>query len=79
MWSPGSRNFSRKHCGFSTYLAKRATAMSGACAEVEFPDYGAEMWSLGTINCSRIALRFQQLSYQESESSDWRMRRGAVS
>jgi hypothetical protein len=30
---------SGKHCDFSTYLAKRATAQSGACAEVNFPDY----------------------------------------
>jgi hypothetical protein len=30
-----------KHCDFSTYLAKRARAQSGACAEVQFPDYGA--------------------------------------
>jgi hypothetical protein len=28
-----------KHCDFSTYLAKRARAQSGACAEVQFPDY----------------------------------------
>jgi hypothetical protein len=67
-----------KHCDFSTYLEKRATAPSGACAEVQFPDYGTELWSPGTRNCSRIALRFQQLSCQESESSVWRMRRGAV-
>jgi hypothetical protein len=29
-----------EHCDFSTYLAKRAKAQSGACAEVQFPDYG---------------------------------------
>jgi hypothetical protein len=29
--------FSKKHCDFSTYLAKRARAQSGACAEVLFP------------------------------------------
>jgi hypothetical protein len=29
-----------KHCVFSTYLAKRARAQSGACTEVQFPDYG---------------------------------------
>jgi hypothetical protein len=28
-----------KHCDFRTYLGKRATAQSGACAEVQFPDY----------------------------------------
>jgi hypothetical protein len=32
--------FPEKHCDFSTYLAKRARAQSGACAEVKFPDYG---------------------------------------
>jgi hypothetical protein len=29
-----------KHCDFSTYLAKRARAQSGACAEVHFSVYG---------------------------------------
>jgi hypothetical protein len=33
-----------KHCDFSTYLAKRARAQSGACAEVKFPDHGTELW-----------------------------------
>jgi hypothetical protein len=28
-----------KHHDFSTYLAKKASAQSGACAEVQFPDY----------------------------------------
>jgi hypothetical protein len=28
-----------KHCDLSTYLAKSARAQSGACAEVQFPDY----------------------------------------
>jgi hypothetical protein len=28
------------HCDFSTNLDKRARAQSGACAEVQFPDYG---------------------------------------
>jgi hypothetical protein len=27
-----------KHCDFSTYLAKRTRALSGECAEVQFPD-----------------------------------------
>jgi hypothetical protein len=31
------------YCDFSTYLAKRARAKSGACAEVQFPDYGTEL------------------------------------
>jgi hypothetical protein len=29
-----------EHCDFSTYLAKREKSQSGACAEVQFPDYG---------------------------------------
>jgi hypothetical protein len=68
-----------KHCDFSTYLEKSATAQSGACAEVQFPDYGTEMWSTGTRKGSRIAQRIQHLSCIESESSVWRMRRGAFS
>jgi hypothetical protein len=51
-----------KHYDFSTYLAKRARAQSGACAEVQFPDYGTELWSLCSRNGSRKALRFQHLS-----------------
>jgi hypothetical protein len=55
----------------------RARAQSGACAEVQFPDYGTEIWSPGSRNCSRKALIFHHLSCQESENSVWRMRRGA--
>jgi hypothetical protein len=68
-----------KHCYFITYLAKRARAHSGACAEVQFPDYGTVMWAPDSKNDSRKALLFHHLSCQESESSVWRMRRGAVS
>jgi hypothetical protein len=32
-----------KPCDFSTILAKRARAQSGACAEVQFPVYGTEL------------------------------------
>jgi hypothetical protein len=32
-----------KHCDFSNYLAKRARAQTGECAEVQFPDYGREL------------------------------------
>jgi hypothetical protein len=112
--------FTGKHCDFSNYLAKRARAQSGACAEVQFPDYGTVLWSFGSRNGSRKTLRFQHLFCQErelslehaqmfsflimehccgplevvivpsdncdfstyfakSESSVWRMRRGAVS
>jgi hypothetical protein len=42
-----------KHCNFSTYLAKRAVAESGACAEVQFPDYGTVLWSPGRRNFGR--------------------------
>jgi hypothetical protein len=31
------------HFYFNTYLAKSARAQSGACAEVQFPDYGTEL------------------------------------
>jgi hypothetical protein len=33
-----------KHCDFSSYLAKRTSAQSGACAVLQFPDYGTELW-----------------------------------
>jgi hypothetical protein len=42
-----------KHCNFRTYLAKRARAQSAACAEVQIPDYGTELWS----PCRRIFSR----------------------
>jgi hypothetical protein len=35
-----------KHCNFITFLAKRARAQSGACAEVQVHDYGTELWPL---------------------------------
>jgi hypothetical protein len=54
--------FPRKHCDFSTYLAKRAGAQSGASAEVQFPDYGTELWSTGSRYCSIKALVLQHLS-----------------
>jgi hypothetical protein len=68
-----------RHCYFSKYLAKRARAQSGACAAVQFPDYRTELLSPVSRNCSRKALLFQHLTCQESGSSVWRMRRGAVS
>jgi hypothetical protein len=69
----------RNHCDFRTYLTKRERPQSGACPEVQFHDYGTEIWSPGSRNGSRKALRFQYLSCQESEISLWRMRRGAIS
>jgi hypothetical protein len=68
-----------KHCDFSTYHAKRARAQSGACAEVKIPVYGTALWSPGIRIFSRKPLRFQHLSYQESESSVLRMCRDAFS
>jgi hypothetical protein len=68
-----------KHCDFSTYLAKRARAKSGACAEVQFPDFGTVLLAPVSRNNSRKAPRFHNLSCQESEISVWSMRRGAVS
>jgi hypothetical protein len=44
LWSPGSRNSSRKYCVFSTYVAKRARDQFVACVEVRFPDYGTQLW-----------------------------------
>jgi hypothetical protein len=71
--------FPGKHCDFSTKLAKSARAQSGACAELQFPDYGTVMCAYGSKNYSRKALLFHHLSCQESENSVWSMRRGAVS
>jgi hypothetical protein len=71
--------FPGKHCDFSTYLEKRAKAQSGACAEVQFPDYGTVLWTTGSRNISRKALRFKQLSCQVSESSISSMRRVSIS
>jgi hypothetical protein len=79
LWTLAAEMFPGKHCDFSTYLAMMAKAQSGAFAEVKFPDYGTVLWSCGSRNFSRKALRIQHLSCQESESSVWRMRRGAVS
>jgi hypothetical protein len=45
-----------KHSDFSTYLAKRARAQSGACAEVQFPDYGTELCSPANRKFSKKAL-----------------------
>jgi hypothetical protein len=68
-----------KHCDFSSYLANRARAKSGACAEGQFPDYETVLWYPGSRNYSRKTLRFKHLFCQESESSVWRMPRCAVS
>jgi hypothetical protein len=68
-----------KYNNFNIYLAKRTRPQFGACAEVHFPDYGTELWSPDSRIYSKKALRFQPLSYEDSESLFWRMRRNAVS
>jgi hypothetical protein len=35
-----------KPCDFSTHLAKSSRDQSGACAEVQFPDYGTVLFPL---------------------------------
>jgi hypothetical protein len=67
-----------KHCDFSIYLAKSVGAQSGACAEVNYPDYGTVLWSPGSRNCSRKHFDFSTY-LKESEISVWRMRRDAAS
>jgi hypothetical protein len=47
-----------KHRDFSTYLAKRERAQSGACAVVQFPDYGTVLWYTGSRNFSRKHCNF---------------------
>jgi hypothetical protein len=37
-----------EHCHFCTFLAKRAKASSGACAEVQFPGFGTVLWAPGS-------------------------------
>jgi hypothetical protein len=66
-----------EHSNFRTYLAKRVRAQSGACAELQFPDYGTVLWSPGSSNGSKKAIRFQHLSCQDSESLFCLMRRVA--
>jgi hypothetical protein len=55
LWPLAVEMIPRKHCDFSTYLAKRARAHSVACAEVQFPDYGTVLWSTYSRNGSRKA------------------------
>jgi hypothetical protein len=50
--------FPGKHCDFRTYLAKRARAPSGSCAEVQFPDYGTGLYSPDCRSDLRKTLRF---------------------
>jgi hypothetical protein len=47
-----------KYCNFSTYLAKRARAQSGSCAEVQFPEYGTVLWAPSSRNYSRKHCEF---------------------
>jgi hypothetical protein len=64
LWSPGSRNCSRKagmHSDSRTYFNKRARSQFGACAEVQFPDYGTVLWAPGSRNYSRNHCDFSTL------------------
>jgi hypothetical protein len=58
-----------KHCDFSTYLAKRTRGQSGACAEVQDPDYGTELWSPCSRHCSRKHFDFSTYLEREREIS----------
>jgi hypothetical protein len=50
-----------KHCDFSTYLTKRARAQSGACAELQYPDFGTVLWAPGSRNDSRNGKFFNKI------------------
>jgi hypothetical protein len=68
-----------KHCDFSTYLAKRARAQSGACAEVQIPDHGTVLWAhVSRKKIQEITAISAHILPSERELS-WSMRRGAVS
>jgi hypothetical protein len=45
--------FPGKHYDISNYLAQRARTQSGACTEMNFPDYGTVLLSPGSRICSR--------------------------
>jgi hypothetical protein len=68
-----------KHCDFSTYLAKGAKAQCGACADVNLLIMEKSCGPLTVEMVSGKHCGFQHLSCQESESSVWSMRRGALS
>jgi hypothetical protein len=64
-----------KHFDFSTYLAKRGGVQSGECAEVQFPDYGKVLWSIGrkkfqenTAISAPILPRKRELSLANAQS-----------
>jgi hypothetical protein len=59
----------------SAPILPRERSSFGACAEVQFPDYGTDLWAPGIRNEPKKALRFQHLFCQECESSVWSMRR----
>jgi hypothetical protein len=58
LWTLAVEMIPGKHCDFSTYLAKSANTQSGACAEVQFNDYGTELWSPGSRNVSCAEVNF---------------------
>jgi hypothetical protein len=71
--------FPGKHRDFSTYLAKRARAQSGSCAEVQFPDYGTVLWAHGSRNDSRKETAISTSILPRELELSLSMRRGAVS
>jgi hypothetical protein len=42
LWALAVEMFPGNHLHFNNYLAKSARAQSGACAKVDFSDYGTE-------------------------------------
>jgi hypothetical protein len=61
--------FSGKHCDFSNHLDKRASAQSGACAEVQFSDYGTVLCSPGSRNWSKKHFHFSTYLPRERQLS----------
>jgi hypothetical protein len=61
--------FPQKHCYFCTSLAKGARALSGACAEGQFPDYGTVLWSPGSRNGSRKSGKHSDFSTYIAKSA----------
>jgi hypothetical protein len=77
IWSRFGRNFSRKHCDFSTYLPKRERAQYGACAKAKF--LIMEQY-FGPLAVEIIPVKHRDFStyLAKKESSVGRICRGAV-
>jgi hypothetical protein len=67
--------FPGKHCDFSSYFAKRARAHNGACAEVQFPDYGTVLWSPVSRNCSKKHCDFSTYLAKKSRAQSGALQR----